>query len=73
MYLSQVVSSGPQFFSLVPWIVFFPIITRPATTATSASMAVKLCAAASGRATLTPAASLNTSVFLPSTFSKAVS
>ena len=26
MYLSQVVSSGPQFFSLVPWIVFFPII-----------------------------------------------
>jgi NADH-quinone oxidoreductase subunit L len=26
MYMSQVVSSGPEFFGLVPWIVFFPVI-----------------------------------------------
>ena len=26
MYLSEAVSSGPEFFALVPWIVFFPFI-----------------------------------------------
>ncbi|MBN2547700.1 MAG: NADH-quinone oxidoreductase subunit L [Anaerolineales bacterium] len=26
MLLSEAVSSGPQFFSLVPWVVFFPVL-----------------------------------------------
>jgi len=26
MYLSEIVTTGPNFFSLVPWIVFFPVI-----------------------------------------------
>ena len=26
MYLEEAVSSGPMFFGLVPWIIFFPVI-----------------------------------------------
>ncbi len=26
MYLEEAVSSGPLFFGLVPWIIFFPVI-----------------------------------------------